>query len=443
MTSVLQRVRIGRAVVALGAIIFLSVPVLSFHRILLKAVDFKTVYGSAKCLLDGRDPYQSKNLRYEFARSGGDVSADADLTAFKPYQALYPPSSLFWVLPFTLLPYTPALAAWLAAGGLLFVIAAFLMADIADDFDSVTSVLLVGLFLATSVMLMLTAQPSAIAISLCVIGVWSLLRQRFPFGGAVCFALSLALKPQIGGLVLVYFLFARGPNQRKALLVLILAALFCVPGVVVAAHDPGAAHWAQKISTNLAGSSMRGSVNDPGPNSYSGMLIADLQPVIAVFADVPRIYQTVSWAIGGSLLLAWLYIVVRARPSIRKDLLGVAAIACLSLVPFYHRNYDVRLLLLTFPAAAMLVAEGGAAGATAIAIALANTFGSHSTFVNDHIIPRLGPMTPMKQLIFLRTTPLVVLASGIFYLVLFGRTLRRTRPETQLMEDPLQLEQVA
>ena len=296
MHSFLNRISAERLIVALGAIIFLSVPVLRFNLIALKAVDFKTVYSSAKCLKDGCDPYVSSNLLEEYTRSGGDTSARSDMTAFKPYQALYPPSSLFWVMPFTLFPWRLALALWLTVSGVLFVIAGFLMADIVEDWGLPVPVMLIGLFLGTSMMLMLTAQPSGIAIGLCVIGAWTLVRDRHTLLGAVCFALSLALKPQIGGLVLVYFLFSRGPQWRRAFSILVLAGVFCLPGVFWAAHSPGADHWPQKMSRNIAGSSKPGSINDPGPNNYNGMLIADLQPVVAIFSNVPKTYNRVSWA---------------------------------------------------------------------------------------------------------------------------------------------------
>jgi len=413
--------------VVLGAIIFLSVPVLTFHSISLKGVDYKTVYGSAKSLFDGRNPYDSANLQYEYTRSGGDISAASDMTAFKPFQALYPPSSLFLLLPFTLLPYKAALALWLALSGLLFVTTTFLIAEIVEDWASPMPLVLLGLFLATSMMLLITAQPSSLAISLCVIGVWSLLRHRFAVGGAICFALSLALKPQMGGLVLVYFLVARGPNRRRAFLILLLAGLFCVPGLWLAARTPAAAHWPSAMSKNIAGSALPGNVNDPGPGSYDAIIIADLHPVVALFNNTPEVYQGVSWVIGGGLLLVWLSVALRAPSSLRRDLLGVAAIACLSLLPIYHRDYDTRLLILTFPAVAMLVAEGGTAGLTAIWMTIAMIFGTHSRLVNMYVMPHVGTPTPWKKLLFLRTTPLLVLTSGVFYLVLFATT--KHRPE--------------
>ena len=129
-------------------------------------------------------------------------------------------------------------------------------------------------------------------------------------------------------------------------------------------------------------------------------------------------------------MLIWCYVTFRADWSRRKDFLGLASIACLSILPIYHRNYDLRLLLLTFPAVAMLMYEGGAAGVTAMWASIAVTFGSHSEFINRHIIPHVGTQTPLKQLLLLRSTPLATLAAGLFYLTLFAKTLGRQRIES-------------
>ena len=41
-----------------------------------------------------------------------------------------------------------------------------------------------------------------------------------------------------------------------------------------------------------------------------------------------------------------------------KDLLGIGAASLLTLLPMYHHSYDIHLLLLMFPALAILQGEG-------------------------------------------------------------------------------------
>jgi hypothetical protein len=100
---------------------------------------------------------------------------------------------------FAHLPWSAALAVWIAASGILFVTAAFLIWDICRQWTSQVPIILAGLFLATSTLVLTTAQTSSVAISLSVIDIWSPFRNRFTGPGVFCSALSLAIKPQIGG----------------------------------------------------------------------------------------------------------------------------------------------------------------------------------------------------------------------------------------------------
>jgi hypothetical protein len=283
---------------------------------------------------------------------------------------------------------------------------------------------LLGLFVATSTNLVTTGQPSSFAISLCAIGVWSLLSNRLQAVGIFCFALSLTLKPQIAGLVLVYFLLASSPARRRAWLVLATAALLCAPGILWAATIPAAVHWPQSIRANLAVGATPGSINDPGPTSINAMMVTDLQAVFAVFDDVPRDYNLESESVVGVLILVWAYIAIRAAPSRRKDLLGVAAMSCLSLLPLYHRHYDVRLLVLTLPAVALLTDEGGWGRGLAIAATVAVLCGSHPTFLRDHFALHQETLGPVKTVLLMRTAPLAVLFSGVVYLAYFATALK-------------------
>lgn len=113
---------------------------------------------------------------------------------------------------------------------------------------------------------------------------------------------------------------------------------------------------------------------------------------------------------------------MRARPSLRKDLLGIATIACLCLLPIYHRHHDVRLLLLTFPAVARLMEEGGPSGTLAAILALTAVTCSHPPFWN-HFVNHNGSVSRLETVLLLKTSPLMLLTSGLFYLARFTTTL--------------------
>jgi hypothetical protein len=100
---------------------------------------------------------------------------------------------------FAHLPWSAALAVWIAVSGILFVTAAFLIGDICRQWTSQVPIILAGLFLATSTLVLTTAQPSSLAISLSAIDIRSAFQNRFIEPRVFCSALRLAIKPQIGG----------------------------------------------------------------------------------------------------------------------------------------------------------------------------------------------------------------------------------------------------
>jgi hypothetical protein len=200
---------------------------------------------------------------------------------------------------------------------------------------------------------------SALAVSLCVVAVWCFFRQRYEQAGVLCFALGLAIKPQEIGLIWLFFLLAGGTYRRRAwqvsgvALVLVVLSLLWVSQV--------SPHWIQEWRANIATTSMRGDLNDPGPTSIGNTavgMIVSLQSVISFFWDDPQIYNPAAYLLAGSLLLIWAVVTLRSRRSEEGRWLAIASMSALSLLPIYHRQYDTKILLLTIPAIAMLWAQG-------------------------------------------------------------------------------------
>jgi hypothetical protein len=421
MDSYTNAHRAGMVALLLGTLLFLYIPVRGFSGLIHESSDFAIVYSSSKCLIDRCNPYDSADMHREYIKSEGDMSAGTSLIAFRPNQALYPPSTLFLIVPFALLPWKPALALWLTMSALLFAVAAFLVSDLFQQRVSATPLVLLGIFIAGSGSIL--AQPSSYAMSLCVIGVWSLLKNRFPILGILCFALSLALKPQVGGLVVVYFLLLGGQVRRRSVAILVAAALLCIPGFLWVSGIPSATHWYQELSVNIATSTAAGGLNDPGPTNWWGAAdMTSLQSLVALFVNTPRIYNPIAWTVSGCLLLIWANVTLRAKPSYRKNILGVATIACLALLPIYHRTYDLRLLILTFPAIALLFTEGGIARIGALLDSLFLIVGSHPHTIREALKLSQDPRNPIWNLMLL-CCPMVAVLSSILFLVYFARTL--------------------
>ena len=408
----------------------------------LQSFDFKPVYSGARCLIDGCDPYDSPALAREYLAHGGDPG---DLRPFRPFNANYPPSALALVTPFALLPFGPAHLLWLASSAVLFSIGALLMADlcVVPPGSSPSSLpptgwlatsALLSVFVTSSTMLMMLAQPAGIALGLLVIAVWCLLRGRAPVLAVVLFALSLTLKPHLGALVWMFFLLARRPAngptgsvcpaglyRRRALQIAGAAVLLSLPGMVWASVRPGSAHWPTELHRNLVGIAAHGNASDSGPANNEAHDITSLQAAFSLLKDKPRFYNTASVLVCGVLFLAWAVPVVRFRPSASRDLVALAAASSLTLLPLYHRQYDTRLLLLSFPAVAMLLGSRRAPGVVALTLTALGTAVTSHNF--PHLLQRLhpGPTGLLLTLLYFRAMPLFLLVHTSFYLVCVSR----------------------
>jgi hypothetical protein len=266
---------------------------------------------------------------------------------------------LFLFIPLALLSWGPAHLVWLVLIACGIILAILLTWNLASNYSLLISVVLLSIVALNSQVLLGSGNVAGMAVSLCVVAVWCFLSDRFIPAGVLCLAVSLALKPHDAWLVWLYFLLIGGANRRRALLALVIVIVLAVPAILwVTDVSP---HWIQEFHSNLVAESARGQLNDPGPFSprmnILGLII-DLQTVISIFGDDPRIYNAGSFVISGAFLCGWLVALFRSRSSPRKQLLLLAAIAAFSMLPVYHRETDAKLLLLTIPACAMLWAEG-------------------------------------------------------------------------------------
>ncbi len=158
-----------------------------------------------------------------FVGEGGAATALYDLAAFKRFQISlgaatgglhpfnYPPSYIFAILPFGLLPYTPALLTWLAATLLLFVLAARCAGLRAAE--------TIAVIVAPAAMVNISAgQNGFLTSALLVAGLFLL--ERRPLAAGTLFGL-LTFKPHLGLLIPVALLARR---QWRAIFAAALSA---------------------------------------------------------------------------------------------------------------------------------------------------------------------------------------------------------------------------
>jgi hypothetical protein len=321
------------------------------HSVFLR--DFKQPYASARCVAYGCDPYSEADTQRIFIQAGGNPAEDTHV--FVPYSALYPPPSLYLMEPIGMLPYPLAARVWMTLNGLAYCAAILVMAQWCAAFDGLAASLVLALFAVTSTIILGLGQVSCLSISLLVIGMGCILNRRFAVVGVGCVAISILLKPHLAGVVPLYLMFSGRERIRRYVQIVSVGVLFCaiVMGWSVLAK-PGVSHWIAEWRANIAGNMGSGATNDPSPHGSGGTSSASLQALTSLFISDARDYRLAAYGVTAALLLAWACAVRRMRAGLERDVIAIAALAAIGLLPVYHRMYDTRILLFLFPAVAAL-----------------------------------------------------------------------------------------
>ena len=333
-------------------------------RVVHSSNDFVPVYSGALCLLHGCNPYNTSQLEQQFFAAGGRVP---DLPSWEIDVPVYPPSTFLVLSPLALLQFPTARIVWFVLNGCLFVTAAALVAFLCPPQRRWAAAILVSLFLVASSILLVLGQPALLAISLLVIGTSHLLRGRLLPVGSALLMLSLAVKPQIGGLIVLYLL-VRGAQRRYAAVALGGAfALLLLGGWMLQTH-PHSADWPSSLRANLSATLSPGGSADPRPANQQAIGDVNLQALTSIFFVPAGIFNPAAYVIFLALLM--LFVMASLGGESGMDWLALGALTVLSLLPVYHRFYDTRMLLLTVPALLIVSQKRRRLGAAMTALTL-------------------------------------------------------------------------
>lgn len=421
----------GLYLVLLGSLVFIFMGAALEHTAPAPLADFRTIYFASRTLAEQHDPFLVSEVMPVYQAERDSRAADTAKNRQIATQNIYPPNTLFLLMPFALLPPESAGILWLIFTFASFITASLLVWDLGADYAPVLSGALIAFLLANSELLAVTGNVAGVAISFCAIAVWCFVRQRFVILGIVYLAFSLALKPHDTGLVWLYFLLGGTLQRKRALQSLWSALALSLPGLVWVWRV--APHWINEWGANLAAYSARGGVNDPGLSSTGGHgldMLVSLQTVFSFFRDDSRFYNRATYIVCAPLLAFLVYQLLRRRGSPERPWIALAAVAALSLLPIYHRLLDAALLLLAVPGCALLWERNRKAGRSSVAItatALAFTgvlpWAIFQYLVNSLPAPstHLGAWLMVALQVF--PAPLSLLGMGIYFLRAYARRL--------------------
>jgi hypothetical protein len=334
-------------ILGISALVFL---VVGERRAFLYSYDFVPVYTGAECLLHGCNPYDTSQLEMQFFQAGGRAD---ELPSWEIDVPVYPPSTFLALSPLALLSYPHARLLWFVLNGMLFVSSVGLVVSMCSGPEQWLATTLGSVFLITSGILLVLGQPATLAISLVVLGSYLFLRGRLLLLGALLFVVSLAVKPQIGGLLVLYFL-AQKIQWRYAAVAMGGALAFLLSAGLMLNLHAHSANWTSTLHANLVSTLSPGGSADPRPANFEAIGDINLQALTSIFSADAHRFNGIAYAIFLVLLACWLMAILRTDAGQEKHFLALGALSVLSLTPVYHRFYDTRLLVLTIPAAVIV-----------------------------------------------------------------------------------------
>ena len=421
----------GLTMLIVGCVFFAAIGIAMEKLNPMGMTDFEQIYASSRCVAHHCDPYNPDALLAFYQSDTGGIPTDSSVVSqtYRRIVFIAPnlPTTLFLIAPIAALPWKMAVAFWMLLIAGLFIAACFQVWSFCGDRCPRLCGALLCLMLVNSGLLLSAGNTAGLVVSLTVIGVGCFLHGRFGAVGVVCMAVALAMKPHDAGPIWLFLLLAGGTLRKRALQAAMLTALVIVPAILWVAH--ASPHWFIELQANLARGLAQGGLNNPGPTTQGGRgigQIVSLQAVLSLIRDDARFYNPAAYLICAALLLPWCFKTWKTGNSPRSAWFALAAIAVLTMLPFYHRTYDARLLVLAVPACAVLWSEHRLLGRWALALTVAALVLTGDLFwVAVFAITHYSGVAGTMAMI---VVPLALLALAVFYVSVYLREPRAAEP---------------
>jgi hypothetical protein len=308
--------------------------------------DFLPVYGSVRCVLANSNPYKILTVTSQIISHGGQASL------LKPsfwaiHSMLYPPLTYYLLSPLGLFPYPISGLIWFWVSAFVLIASFIVTAALSPPTSRVFVVLALSAVLATSSGLLRLGQLSGTVIGLTIIGSMLFLSNKRMALAGMLFFVAAALKPQLALPLLTYFLLSRS-SRKYAFMALAGFLVASLLSTILLTHQLGSLQWLTDLRAEVH------SATPAGPSARIDTGVIHLEALTSLISGRPVFYETVDYLIFAATALLILVGWLRAENHRVRDWVGVACISMLTLILVYHRSYDMRLQVLTFPALAIL-----------------------------------------------------------------------------------------
>ncbi len=363
--------------------------------------DFVVPYAGAKCLLLGCDPYDPVQVHQTFAAAGGQRNDRVDWAYTPP---VYPPSTLIELLPFAFLRYHAARMVWFLVSSVVFIASFLLFAGLVVPAYRPWMALLGALLRVSKATAFATdaGQASFIATGLAAIALWCFIRGRNKLSGCICLGIATGLKPQLAGIVFLYLILRPVFRWSAVKAGIIAVAILLIGGVWLSLSAPSR-QWRTELSEQIRTSQQPGAINDPSVANFSSQEIVDAQAAWALVTRNPSTYNLLAYLLFAALALPFVIRTWGDAETNSRMFGALGAIACIGMLPVYHRMYDLLILLVAFPSLICFFVQRQtlrwvAAGAMCVAL------------VPGPIINRVPPIHAIDLALHLQALAVIVLA---------------------------------
>jgi hypothetical protein len=299
--------------------------------------DLSQNYVASKVWLKGQSPADPETFVATWKQqTGSRLDLDDIRTHLAP-----PPGGLVVLAPVAALPWKIAEVVWLALLLISFAATVWALASIAGFHWNESRTLV---FIATCLALapfqtdIASGNSSIFVIALCVLAIW-FARHNRNIASGILFGIACALKPQLGAFLVLYYLVRR----RWKLFATAVACTLTLNLAAVLYLQIRGASWIQDYAHNARGFVTSNHIDDFTTENPARFTLINLQVPFFSITGRSSSANLLAFAVVILLVCLWIYFVAR-KGEHALELLSLATISVIALLPVYHRFYDAALL---------------------------------------------------------------------------------------------------
>lgn len=299
--------------------------------------DLAQYYATSRIWLRGQNFANPENFAAMWRDEIGEpLSANTARMHIAP-----PPSALVLFAPISALPWPAAKLVWLAvllAGFAVTVSSLLHIAGLSVIERRGLAFLAACLALAPFHTGIATGNQTIVVVGLCAFGVWAACANCDIIAG-MSLGAACSLKPHIAGFLLLYYIL-----QRRWRLFATAVVLTVVLVVLAAAWMQFAGvNWVPDYLNNMKFGAAKNTIDDFTTANPIRFMLINLQVPLYSFTHNAKSANLIAFCAGAALMVTWIILVPKGRTQ-QVELLSLATIAVIGLLPLYHRLYDASML---------------------------------------------------------------------------------------------------